>query len=62
MYDQSLHATLSSSAVRYVRLTSRPDLAADLGVVRFPPRPCEKAMFKSLCGSGPEARLGLLAV
>jgi len=29
---------------------------------RYPPRPCEKAMFKSLCGSGPEARLGLLAV
>ena len=29
---------------------------------RIPPRPCEKAMFKSLCGSGPEARLGLLAV
>jgi hypothetical protein len=28
---------------------------------RFPPRPCEKAMFKSLWGSGPEARLGLLA-
>ena len=25
-------------------------------------RPCEKAMFKSLCGSGPEARLSLLAV
>jgi hypothetical protein len=23
---------------------------------------CEKAMFKGLCGSGPEARLGLLAV
>jgi hypothetical protein len=20
---------------------------------RFPPRPCEKAMFKGLCGSGP---------
>jgi hypothetical protein len=29
---------------------------------RNPPRPCEKAMFKSLCGSGSEARLGLLAV
>src|ERR1700722_16080453 len=26
MYDQSLHATLSSSAVRYVRLTSTPAL------------------------------------
>jgi hypothetical protein len=26
------------------------------------PRPCEKAMVRSLCGSGPEARLGLLAV
>jgi hypothetical protein len=25
-------------------------------------RPCEKAMFKSLCGIGPEARLSLLAV
>jgi hypothetical protein len=25
-------------------------------------RPCEKAMFKSLCGSGPEARLSFLAV
>jgi hypothetical protein len=30
--------------------------------VRCPPRLCEKAMFKSLCVSGPEARLGLLAV
>jgi hypothetical protein len=28
----------------------------------LPPRPCEKAMFKSLSGSGLEARLGLLAV
>ena len=25
-------------------------------------RPCEKAMFKSLCGSGLEARLSFLAV
>ena len=30
--------------------------------VRYPPRPCEKAMFKSVCGSGLEAGLGLLAV
>ena len=29
---------------------------------RNPPRPCEQAMCNSLCGSGPEARLGLLAV
>jgi hypothetical protein len=33
-----------------------------VGYVRFTSRPCEKAMFKSVCGSGLEARLGLLAV
>src|SRR5580693_8581011 len=32
-----------------------------LGDVLNRRRPCEKAMFKSLCGSGPEARLRLLA-
>ena len=25
---------------------------------RYPPRPCEKAMFKSLCGSGPGSAVG----
>jgi hypothetical protein len=54
----------------YVQRGNGPNsfVAVDLACVklgarnRFPPRPCEKAMFKSLCGSGPEARLDLLAI
>jgi hypothetical protein len=35
---------VSKAALCYVRNTSTADLAADLDLVRFPPRPCENAV------------------